>query len=69
MQPARPPILQSALDPAGPYLDVTNATLDIEARTIAIPLPSSARFYRLSAVSQLSITGLSVSGEQLLLSY
>lgn len=48
--------------PNGPYLQEANATPNVATRTIAVPVSSSARFYRLSSTVPVSIKAISVSG-------
>jgi hypothetical protein len=62
-------ILQSAPSPSGPYQDQLDVHIDTTASTIAAPVPPTPQFYRLRANTPLTITEVSVHGNQLLFRY
>ncbi len=59
-QPA--PTLEVADAVNGPFMAVTNATVDSSAKTITLPAPATPQFYRLNGcVNLLSISGVGLS--------
>jgi hypothetical protein len=59
-QPA--PTLEAADAVNGPFMAVTNATVDSSAKTITLPAPATPQFYRLNGcVNLLSISGVGLS--------
>jgi hypothetical protein len=63
------PILQSATIVTGQFVDEKNAIIDTVLKTATIPLPPSARFYRLRSSTALRITGIRVQASELILTY
>jgi hypothetical protein len=66
--PAQPSV-QSAVSPMGPFVTDSNATIDTAMRTVTLPASGSARFYRLSSSTALTIKSLSNSGGTVTLTY
>jgi hypothetical protein len=68
--PADPPtVLFSASDVAGPYAEAPAAVVDTNAKTVTLPQPASTQFYRLQACAPSRITGITISGTMLVISY
>lgn len=53
----------------GPYTEDASATVNVASRTVTVPLSGSARFYRLSAATAVSIKSVSISGSLLTLTW
>lgn len=69
--PAAPaaPKLYSSLNVNTGYAEETGAVVDTNAKTITVARSSGARFYRIAYTSQLTITSLSFSGNNVVLKY
>src|SRR6185436_9193189 len=67
LQPAA--TLQSAALPTGPYMDSAGQSLNLATKTITIPLSGRMQFYRIRAGSALTITRITISGGNLVLTY
>jgi hypothetical protein len=63
------PWLQSAGGVNGTYAGETGASVDTQARTVTIPLPSGTRFYRLRGCAAVRITAIETSGGDLVFRY
>jgi hypothetical protein len=61
--------VQSSPVVTGPYADDTTGTVDVNNRTISLPLAGAARFYRLNAIVPLKFTGISASGSRVTLKF
>jgi type VI secretion system secreted protein VgrG len=66
-QPAA--ILQSAALPAGPYTDAAGQSLDPATMTITVPLSGGMQFYRIRAGTALTITRITISRGQVVLTF
>jgi hypothetical protein len=66
--PAQPSV-QSAILPAGPFVTDSNATVDTAKRTVTLPASGTARFYRLSSSTALTIKAISNTGGTVTLTY
>jgi hypothetical protein len=64
-----PPVLQSASILTGPFADAPDVVLDEESRTLRVPLPATARFYRLRTCSPASLVDIWIEGETLVMEY
>lgn len=53
----------------GPYLDAIGQSVDLVAKTMTVPLSGSAQFYRIRSATGLAITGITVSGGSVVISY
>lgn len=60
-------LLESALDPAGPYAAVANVTVDILNQVLRIPLPKVPSYYRIRSDGAALIVELRPEGDQLAL--
>jgi len=67
--PAAVIALQSAASPEGPFIDETNAVVDVAAQTIRLAGPPQQRHYRLRANVRVDITGTEVQPNQLVLTF
>jgi hypothetical protein len=63
------PTLRSAPAATGPYTYVGNAAVNLTAGTITVPKPATPRFYRLRGCAATRITGISVEGQNLVISF
>ena len=63
------PVVQSAAAVTGPYADAANAIVDPNAKTITLPRSQRSAFYRLSAGSQLRVTGIRITDVNVVISY
>jgi PAS domain-containing protein len=66
---ATTPTLVSAAAFTGPYLDAIGQTLNLETGTITVPLSGSTQFYRIRSVTAHSITSITISGGNAVISY
>ena len=66
--PAVPQVYSSA-DAAGPYTPEVNLLVDTGSRRLTVPETSSTRFYRIGWKSAVRITGISLEGGNVVLSY
>jgi hypothetical protein len=64
-----PVALQSSPAPAGIYCEEPQAQVDAVAGTVTIPIPTEARFYRLSASAPTTISRVTVRNSNLVLSF
>ena len=62
-------ILQSAELPAGSYTDAPGQSLDLATKTITVPLSGSMQFYRIRAGAAVTITRITISGGNVVLTY
>lgn len=69
--PAAPaaPKLYSSATVNGSYLEETGAVVNTTSKTITVPLSGATRFYRIAFTSQLTISGLTLSGSNVVLTY
>lgn len=69
--PAAPPApkLYSSATVSGTYLEETGAVVNTTNKTITVPLSGATRFYRIAFTSQLTISGLTLSGSNVVLTY
>ncbi len=69
--PAAPaaPKLYSSATVSGTYLEETGAVVNTTNKTITVPLSGATRFYRIAFTSQLTISGLTLSGSNVVLTY
>lgn len=61
--------LYSSADVAGGYTVDAGGTIDTGAKTVTIPIGATSRFFLLNGASQVRITGSSVQGSNLVLTY
>ena len=64
-------VLVSAGVVTGPYTDAAGQSLDVATKTITVPVSGSMsmRFYRIRSGTALTITGISVSGGNVVITY
>jgi len=62
-------ILQSASLPGGPYTDSVGQSVNLQTKTITIPLSASMQFYRIRAGTALTITRISASAGNVVVTY
>ncbi len=53
----------------GPYTQEASATVDATARKVTVPISGDVRFYRLRSATALSITGVSIAGNTVTLTW
>jgi hypothetical protein len=69
---ATPPVqvvLQGASALNGSFAAVAGAQVDTTAKTVTVPVPTGAAFYRLSGATSLTLTGIRVEGANLVITY
>jgi Ice-binding-like len=66
---ATSPVLQSAALPTGPYTDSLGQAVNLLTKTITIPNSVNIQFYRTRAGTALTITGISISGGNVILTF
>jgi Ice-binding-like len=66
---ATAPTLVSAAAVTGPYADAIGQSLDLGTETITVPLSGNTQFYRIRSVSAVTITGISISGGNVVVTY
>ena len=64
-----PLVLQSADSVTGPYGDVSGQVVNIETKSITVPVSGAMQFYRLQSNSALKITGIRILEGAALLIY
>jgi hypothetical protein len=62
-------ILESAALVTGPYTDAPGQSVNLAAKTVTVSLSGGAQFYRIRASSALSITGITISGGNAVITY
>ena len=62
-------ILVSAGVVTGPYTDAAGQSLNVATKTITVPVSGRMQFYRIRSGTALSITGISVSGGNVVITY
>jgi len=62
-------ILVSSAGVTGPFTDASGQSLDLETRTITVPMSGSTRFYRLRAGIALTIESITISGGNVVITY
>ena len=63
------PILVSATTIAGSYADAIGQTLDLGTKTITVPLSGNTQFYRIRSATALTITSISISAGNVVITY
>ena len=66
---ATTPTLVSAAEVTGPYLDAIGQTLDPGIQTMTVPVPGGTQFYRIRARTAFTITSITVSGGNVVITY
>lgn len=61
--------LVSAVVVAGPYVDTIGQSLNVSTKTITAPLSGSQQFYRIRAATALTITKITLSGGNVVITY
>jgi len=62
-------ILVSAALVTGPYTDATGQSVNLAAKTITVPLSASTQFYRIRAGTALTLTSITISGGNVVITY
>jgi hypothetical protein len=62
-------ILQSAALPAGPYTDTAEQSVNLATKTITVPLSGNLHFYRIRSDTAITITSITVSGGNVVITY
>jgi hypothetical protein len=62
-------VLQSAALPAGPYTDAAGQSVNLESETITVPMSGAMQFYRIRAGTALTITGITISGSNVVITH
>ena len=52
-----------------PYTDAAGQSLNLATKTITVPMSGNMQFYRIRSGTALSITGISVSGGNVVITY
>ncbi|HEY5043019.1 MAG TPA: ice-binding family protein [Verrucomicrobiae bacterium] len=63
------PTLVSAVAVTGPYSDAIGQSLDLGTKTITVPLSGNTQFYRIRSVTTLTITSVSISAGNVVITY
>jgi hypothetical protein len=61
--------LVSAAVVTGPYTDAVGQSINVEAKTITVPLSGAMQFYRIRSVTALTITNITISGGNVVITY
>jgi hypothetical protein len=61
--------LVSAAVVTGPYTDAVGQSINLETKTITVPLSGAMRFYRIRSVTALTITNITISGGNVVITY
>jgi len=64
-----PVILVSAAVAAGPYTDASGHSVDATTRTITVPVSGSMQYYRIASATALTITNITISGGNVVITY
>jgi hypothetical protein len=62
-------VLESAALPTGPYTDAAGQSVSLATKTITVPTSGSVQFYRTRSGTALTITGISVSGGNVVITH
>jgi len=60
---------QSAVLATGPYTDAAGQSLNLATKTITVPLSGNMRFYRVRSTTALTITSITISGGNVVITY
>jgi hypothetical protein len=66
---AATPTLESAVAATGPYSDAIGQSLNLGTETITVPLSGNTQFYRIRSATALTITSISISGGNVVITY
>jgi hypothetical protein len=66
---AATPILVSAVTTEGSYVDAIGQTLNLGTKTITVPKSGGTQFYRIRSVTALTITRITISGDNVEITY
>jgi len=64
-----PVLLQSAAVVAGPYTDAAGQSVNLATTTITVPLSGSTQYYRLRSNKALTMTSITISGGNVVITY
>jgi hypothetical protein len=62
-------VLQSAAVVTGPYTDAAGQSVNLAAKTVTAPLSGPMQFYRIVSDTALTLTGINVSGGNVVITY
>jgi hypothetical protein len=62
-------VLQSAAEANGPYSDAVGQSIDLATKAITVPPAGSMQYYRIRSTTGLTITGITLSGGNVVLTY
>jgi hypothetical protein len=64
-----PVLLQSAAVVAGPYTDAAGQSVNLATTTITVPLSGSTQYYRIRSNKALTMTSITISGGNVVITY
>jgi len=64
-----PVVLESAAEATGPYRDAEGQAVDLVTKAIVLPQSGSMQFYRIRSTTLHSITGITISGSNVVLTF
>ena len=67
--PALPVVVESAAEATGPYTDAAGQSVDLVAKAIVVPQSGSLQFYRIRSTTLHTITGITISAGNVVLTY
>jgi hypothetical protein len=62
-------VLQSAAVVHGPYTDAAGQSVNLQTKTITVPLSGKTQFYRIAAYTEFTLTSLTISGGDVVITY
>jgi hypothetical protein len=62
-------VLESAAQAAGPYGDAAGQVVDLVTKIITVPQSGSMQFYRIRSTTAGTITGITISGNNVVLTF
>ncbi|TMQ01656.1 MAG: DUF3494 domain-containing protein, partial [Verrucomicrobia bacterium] len=62
-------VLESAGAVTGPYADTPGQSVDLAAKVISVPLSGGMQYYRIRSNTAVTITGITIFGGNVLLTY
>jgi len=54
---------------AGPYTDTSGQSVDPATKTITVPMSGSMQYYRIASATALTITNITISGGNVVITY
>jgi hypothetical protein len=62
-------MLLSAAVVTGPYTEAAGQSVNLATKTISVPVSGSMQFYRITSGTALTMTGITVSGGNVVITY